>query len=180
MYKTIILIFLFLNIQNYSFSQNGQTIRLSLKDQLTNAPLSGATVKIAKYNLNMNADDGGKAIFKNVPLGRLELEISSVGYEKILVKELLLESSKELMLDLSLMPSSTNLSPITVKSTSTNVSQALTGITPLSMEQVMRFPATFFDPARLAFSLAGVANNNDQANGMSVRGNTPDALQWRL
>ena len=180
MYKTIILIFLFLNIQVNSFSQNGQNIRISLKDQLSNAPLAGATVKISKHNLNQTADDAGKVVFNNVPLGRLELEISSVGYEKVLVKELLLESSKELVLNISLMPASTSLSPLTVKSTSTNVSQALTGITPLSMEQVMRFPATFFDPARLAFSLAGVANNNDQANGMSVRGNTPDALQWRL
>jgi len=55
-----------------------------------------------------------------------------------------------------------------------NLAQAIT------IEDVRKLPATFFDPARLAQSFAGVANNNDQANGISIRGNSPSHFKWYL
>ena len=51
---------------------------------------------------------------------------------------------------------------------------------PITIEDVRKLPATFFDPARLAQSFAGVANNNDQANGISIRGNSPSHFKWYL
>ncbi len=50
----------------------------------------------------------------------------------------------------------------------------------ITIDEVRKLPATFFDPARLAQSFAGVANNNDQANGISIRGNNPDYFKWFL
>lgn len=50
----------------------------------------------------------------------------------------------------------------------------------LTVEQSLRYPATFFDPARLAMSFAGVASTNDQANHFSVRGNGPASNAWLL
>lgn len=50
----------------------------------------------------------------------------------------------------------------------------------LSVRQTLKYPGVFFDPARLAMTKVGVINDNDQANGLSIRGNSPDALQWRL
>ncbi|MGV3638117.1 MAG: hypothetical protein ACO1NQ_10805 [Flavobacteriales bacterium] len=54
------------------------------------------------------------------------------------------------------------------------------GSEPLTVERSLRFPATFFDPARLAMSYAGVASTNDQANHFSVRGNGPGTNAWLL
>lgn len=54
------------------------------------------------------------------------------------------------------------------------------GVVELSIADVFKIPAAFFDPARLAQTFAGVANNNDQANGLSIRGNNPDFLKWFL
>ncbi|MCB0583823.1 MAG: TonB-dependent receptor, partial [Phaeodactylibacter sp.] len=48
------------------------------------------------------------------------------------------------------------------------------------VEETRRFPATFYDPARLSTAFAGVVNDNDQANGLVVRGNSPNSLIWRL
>ena len=53
-------------------------------------------------------------------------------------------------------------------------------VEPITIEEVRKLPATFFDPARLAQSFAGVANANDQANGISVRGNSPNHFKWFL
>ncbi|WP_157974449.1 hypothetical protein [Lewinella sp. IMCC34183] len=49
-----------------------------------------------------------------------------------------------------------------------------------TIEEVRRLPATFFDPARLIALLPGTVQTNDQANHLSVRGNTPNANLWRL
>jgi hypothetical protein len=50
----------------------------------------------------------------------------------------------------------------------------------MTVEEQFRFPATFFDPARVAMSFPGVAGENDGTNIISVRGNSPNALKWRL
>lgn len=50
----------------------------------------------------------------------------------------------------------------------------------ITIDEVRKLPATFFDPARAAQNFAGVANNNDQANGISIRGNQPDFFKWYL
>ena len=163
-----------------AFSQKTQTVRVLVKDSQTKAAIPSATVSIVKFNLNAVASENGVAIFENVPLGRFEIEISSIGYTKKIVKELLLESSKEMILETELQFSPSNLDQIVVTAASPNISGALTSIQSISLEQIMRFPATFFDPARLAFSFAGVSNTNDQANGMSIRGNAPESMQWRL
>ncbi|WP_173021475.1 hypothetical protein [Lewinella sp. W8] len=49
-----------------------------------------------------------------------------------------------------------------------------------TVEEVYRLPGTFYDPARLVALLPGVVQTNDQANHLSVRGNTPNANLWRI
>jgi hypothetical protein len=44
----------------------------------------------------------------------------------------------------------------------------------------LRYPATFYDPARLASGMAGVTNDNDQANGLIIRNYSPNGVNWRL
>ena len=64
-----------------------------------------------------------------------------------------------------------------VRSTYTPVSPLAQRFT---IEEVYRLPGTFYDPARLVALLPGVVQTNDQANPLSVRGNTPNANLWRL
>ena len=49
-----------------------------------------------------------------------------------------------------------------------------------TIEEVYRLPSTFYDPARLVALLPGVAQSNDQANHLSVRGNSPNKNLWRI
>ena len=53
-------------------------------------------------------------------------------------------------------------------------------VTLLTQEATVRYPATFYDPARLLTAFPGVVNDNDQANGIVVRGNSPNGVLWRL
>lgn len=161
------------------FSQNTQNIKVNLIDIQTKLPVAGANVSVSKYTLKTQTDSNGVARFNNVPLGRFELEVSSVGYGKNVYKELLLENSRQLVLNLELGAVSKELDEVHVTNTNPRNS-ALMSVESITNEQVMRFPATFFDPARLAMTFSGVANTNDQANNISVRGNAPEFVQWRL
>ena len=49
----------------------------------------------------------------------------------------------------------------------------------LSVEEASRYAGGFDDPARLVSSFAGVAPSVS-SNGISIHGNAPHLLQWRL
>ena len=49
-----------------------------------------------------------------------------------------------------------------------------------TVEETQRYAGGMDDPARLASSFAGVANPSVSDNGISVRGNNPDGLLWRI
>lgn len=161
------------------FAQNTQTVKIHLSDRQSRLPVEGANVSIPKYALSASTDAGGNVRFDGVPLGRLEVEVSSVEYGKYIYRELLLENARQLVLDLELQATGKELEEVKVTSSAPSTS-ALMSVESITAEQIMRFPATFFDPARLAMSFSGVANTNDQANNVSVRGNAPEFVQWRM
>lgn len=163
-----------------TFAQDTGIIRGKVRDAFTFQNLDKVTVQVVGQNKQTFTDENGEFEFDNLPLGRAELKLTSVGYGDQLIKEILVKSGKVNTYEI-LMESKTNqLEEVKVSTSSPNLSGAVTSLQSINIEQVMRFPATFFDPARLAFAFPGVANTNDQANGMSIRGNNPNGLQWRL
>ena len=56
---------------------------------------------------------------------------------------------------------------------------AATGARMLSVEEASRYAGGLDDPARLVSSFAGVAANLS-SNGISIHGNAPHLLQWRM
>ncbi|MFK8005360.1 MAG: carboxypeptidase-like regulatory domain-containing protein [Saprospiraceae bacterium] len=179
--KTIMLLW-FLFFSQMSFGQNlTQTIRGGVFDSYTHNPLNGASVAIMDTEFGTTTDINGIYRLEKIPVGRYRLQVSFVGYETLTISEILLESGKEIVLEISLKESSSSLKEVVVKSTAPNsINKILPSTEILTIEETLRLPATFYDPARLAFSYAGVATNNDQANHMIIRGNSPNNMSWRL
>lgn len=157
-----------------------QTIRGRVIDAVSENPLAGVAVTLKNTNQGVQTDSDGYFRLEKVPVGRYQLQISSIGYENQNISELLLESGKEIVLEIHLRPSTNQLAEAVVKAQSSNLSGAVTSIQTITTEQIFRYPGTYLDPARLATAYAGVANSNDQANGMVIRGNSPNGVQWRL
>ncbi len=164
---------------NTLFAQNLiQTIRGKVTDADTGQALAGATLQILETNIGTIANAAGDYRLENVPVGRYQLQVRYVGYQTLTIAELLVESGRELVQNIELTGYAVQVGEIVVQA-SRNLPHPVS-VKTLTIEEVLRFPATFYDPARLATALPGVVGDNDQANGIAVRGNSPNGLLWRL
>jgi hypothetical protein len=157
-----------------------QTLRGQVFDAVNQSVLTGATVLLEGTDKGTSTDDKGRFRFENLPVGRYRLRVSFVGYDTLLVPEVLLESGRETVLYLPLSIAYTTLSELQITAAPLELEALNPSIRSISNETTLRFPGVFFDPARTASAFPGVVNTNDQANFLSVRGNTPNANLWRL
>lgn len=167
---------LFLFSTSFLYAQEfTSVVRGSVRDADTGLPLAQATVQLD--DKGSITDEAGLFRFEGVGVGRHVLKVSFVGYQTLVVSEILLESGKESVQEVRLSASGRQLQEATV---SGSRPPAFSSVQAITAEQTLRYAATYLDPARVATSFAGVAAANDQANGLVVRGNSPNSMQWRL
>ena len=161
-----------------------QTIKGSVTDAITGETLIGAAVKVAELKDvgGITNIDGEFSITITQP-GRYTIETSYMGYEPSVLKEVLVAGAKDVVLDITLRESSTDMNEVVIKprvnKESTVNPTALVGGMMLSMEEASRYAGGYNDPARLVTAFAGVAGQGD-GNGISVHGNAPQFMQYRL
>jgi hypothetical protein len=169
------------------FSQNlTQTIRGEVLDSESKVPLWGANIIIigSEPLLGASTDEKGKFKIQNVPIGRQNLKISYLGYEDAYLNEILVSTGKEIILQIPLTEKLTSTEAVVITAES-DKNEALNDMTSVSarqfsVEETKRYAASINDPARMALSFAGVANNGDFSNEIVVRGNSPRGLLWRV
>jgi hypothetical protein len=155
-----------------------QTVKGRVTDQVSNSPLSGASVQIISGagNYGGQTDDNGYFTVA-VPVGRYKISVSYTGYAAV-QQELLVISGREAVANVALTQASQTLEAVEVSGAA--VVQELPGQRSLTIEKTLRVPANFFDPVRVATAYPGVIAANDQNNAIIVRGNSPNGLLWRL
>ena len=161
-----------------------ETLRGTVKDAITGEPLIGATVKIVEVeNAAAVADLNGNYLINIKHGGRYTIEASYIGYEPNVMKEILISGAKEVLLDITLSESSAELNEVVVRprvnKESTVNPTALVGGVMLSMEEANRFAGGINDPARLVSAFAGISASNN-GNGVSVHGNAPQMMKYRM
>ncbi len=165
-------------------SQFTQNIRGVVTDAVSGSPLAYVTITIqGKPGIGTATDEKGSFTLTGIPIGRHSIQASYVGYETYITNEILVTSSKEVYLEIPLTESSYSLDEVVVKASFDKDlplnKMALTGGHMLTVEEASRFAGGLDDPARLVSSFAGVAST-PSANGISVHGNAPHLLQWKL
>ncbi len=175
--KHLSFIFIFLLSLNLSAQNLTQTVRGTVTESGNSRPLKGINIKVQDTNLGAISADNGTFTIPNVPLSRYAIQVGGVGYETLLLSEILIEAGKEKVLEISLKPQAIQLAEAVVRASQ---SPALGSVQTITQEQTLRYAATFFDAARLATSFPGVVAANDQANGLVIRGNSPNGMQWRM
>lgn len=81
-----------------------QTFRGQVRDALTELPLPGASVVIEGTDpiLGASTDMDGWFRIENVPVGRIDVRISMIGYNPRTYNNLLISSGRELIVDVRL------------------------------------------------------------------------------
>ncbi len=178
-----LLIFAFAGFAMVSLAQSpGQTLRGKVTDADTGEPIPGTSISLLKSAAvsGASSSESGGYFIEKLPVGRYQVQATHLGYETLTIAEVLVEAGRETVLNIQLREKLSQLQEVVVKAPSNNPAVAPINSLTFSVEEQFRFPATNFDPARLATAYPGVAGDNDGTNIISVRGNSPNAFQWRL
>lgn len=167
--------------QEITQSISGQVI-----EKITQQPLPGAHITITSITppLMAIADEKGNFKITGIPIGRVSLTVSYVGYQPLNINNLILTAGKELQLTLEMEESVYTYDEVVVSAKSQKIrpnnEMALISARSFVVEETERYAGSRGDVARMASNFAGVAFANDQRNDIIIRGNSPTGLLWRL
>jgi len=174
-------------ITSLSWGQNlTQTIRGIILDTDTKLPLIGATVKSMDIEpaIGASTDTEGQFRLSQVPIGRISLQVSYMGYQNTTLPNIVVNSAKEVILEIEMQESTVKIDAVLIvanakKGEATNDMSLLSGRA-ISAEETNRYAGGFNDPSRIMSNFAGVTSTQDGSNDIIVRGNSPKYVQWRL
>lgn len=163
-----------------------QTVKGTIIDQATQESMIGATILLLDSDplLGTTTNLDGYFELKNVPVGRHDFEIRMLGYETYQAREILVTSGKEVVLEIQMLEDMLSMDEIVVEYSPIR-HKAINRMATLStqkftIEETQRFAGGISDPARMVSAYAGVASPSISSNGISVRGNSPGGLLWRI
>ncbi|MBW1298434.1 TonB-dependent receptor [Aquimarina litoralis] len=163
-----------------------QTIKGHVFDNASQEPIPYATVAILNVQpiIGTTTDIEGNFILEDIPVGRYNIEVSFLGYEPLIIPEIVVTSAKEVNLTIELTESPYALDEVIIRPKTRKEKpinkMATVSARMLSVEEASRYAGGFDDPARLASSFPGVATSNVGNNAIIVRGNAPKYLQWKI
>ena len=180
------MVFILISMHNLSAQNLFQTLRGSVIDLDGQFALVGATISIKNMGKVQNtiADVNGNFRFDKVPLGRVDIMVSIIGYENKVLTNVELTSGKEVVLQIALKESVMKLNEVVVKAQKVKGEveneMALVSARQVTVDETQRYAGSFNDPARMVSSFAGVTSNVEGNNDIVVRGNSPKYIQWKL
>ena len=164
-----------------------QTIRGVVVDRISQTPLPGAVVMLVGSEPIRGASSDEKGLFKmsDVSVGKQTLKVTFLGYKDVLLADMSVNAGKELVLNIQLEEDIKSMNEVVVtakveKNKPLNTMSVVSSRT-FSVEETQKYAAAFNDPLRMATSFAGVVTaGGDGNNFISVRGNSPNGLLWRM
>lgn len=183
--KILLLAVVVLSAYNANAQQLFQNIRGQVYDLDSQQPLVGVEIIIHNSDplIGTTTDIDGNFALQNIPIGRVDLVVSYLGYQTQKLDNIVLNSAKETILQVEMEESLVQLEEIIISSEQNKDvldQMSLLGNRAISPEETNRYAGGFNDPSRLAANFAGVANTADGGNDLIIKGNSPKYVQWRL
>jgi len=161
-----------------------QTVRGRVLDVDSEMPLVGATVVLMDTHPTLGGvtDMDGYFTINQVAIGRYDLKVSFIGYKDGYIANLAVTSAKELVLEVGLKESISEVGEIVVRAAKDKPlnSMAMLSARSFNMEEAKRYAGSLDDPGRLASAFAGVTSSGVESNAIMVRGNSPGGVLWRV
>ena len=179
-----IVLFLFCSVLS---AQQTQSVRGTVVDKQSGMPLPFVNVVVTSAkNMGAATDMEGNFLIQDVPVGRIGLLFSMQGMQPVVLQNVELIGSKELVLNIQMEDDLNVLDEVkldTKKATKGRVAinkQALVSAREVSIEEINKYAGSLNDPARMIMNFAGVQQVDDSRNDIIIRGNSSNGLLWRL
>jgi hypothetical protein len=179
----LLLLFMQLQVQAQTITQ---VVRGTVTDKISHSPLPGVAVMVIGTEPLMGTvtDIDGEFRLPAVPVGKQTLRFVFVGYEELVLPNLTIISGKESVLQVQMQEKIIQAKEAVIvaereKNKPMNEMSMVSART-FSVEETQKYAAAVNDPARMATSFAGVVSTDDGNNNISVRGNAPYTLQWKM
>lgn len=174
---------LFLPILLYSQAKT-QNINGKVIDAESQQVLYGVNVYVdGTPPLATQSDTNGNFTLENVPVGKINLQASYLGYSTFQTGFFQLSTGKEPYLTISLTQKVTEMKEAVItsaKSNRPNNESFAVSARSFTIAETNRFAGSINDPGRVALNYAGVMTAQDNDNDVVVRGNSPVGVLWRL
>lgn len=113
--QTTLLFICLLLIAAQGFCQNPvQNINGRVFDASTEEGLPFGTVKLSYENRGVTTDSLGFFILRDIPVGRYDIEASYMGYAPVVIKDVIVTSSKETRIEIPLQELASELAEVVV------------------------------------------------------------------
>jgi hypothetical protein len=159
-------------ISNILYSQEKGGLSGRILDKQNQQPVTGAVIEIIGLNLKTGSDENGFFYFEEVPQGRYSLRFSTLGYQVLVIDNIIVNSGvitdqiAELdivAVDEIVVEDERFSKPVDISSSFKN----------LNTEEIRTIPGGFEDVGRVVQNLPGVSFVNDGRNDLIVRGGAP-------
>lgn len=183
--KTLLIILMILcQVVPALSQQQFQTLRGTITDQQSKRGLEQVSVSITGTSLGAVTDSSGAFVIQQVPVGRVGIQVSHIGYEAQQLFNIVVESGKETILNLEMLEKlGVTQKEIVIaarREKLTSKQMATVSAVEFNAEDSRRYAGSRNDVARMASNFAGVNSVNDGRNDIIIRGNSPLGLLWRL
>lgn len=179
-----LLLNLFLSCSLYG--QSSQTVRGTVKDKDSKAPVPAATVIISSDSSDLKAaftDEEGEFKISGVTLGRKSIQVRLMGYNDLYLSNIVVNAGKEVVLHLEIEEKAIAINEVVVtgkaRGETTNEMTTVSAHS-FAIEETERYAGSRSDPARMASNFAGVQGADDSRNDIVIRGNSPMGLLYRV
>ena len=169
----ILPLLLMTSLMLYAQDEKG-TIYGRVTDAVSNEPLIGVNIVLLGTNFGDATDINGKYEIKGIPVNTYQIKASIIGYASKTKTDVVVQASKPVEVDFSLIEETIKLQDVTVRAG--YFSKAPTEIIStrsFGYEEIRRAPGGFEDVVRALSVLPGVAQADPGRNDLVVRGGAP-------
>ena len=143
-------------------------------DQTTQSPIPGAAVRLVGTKRGTATNTSGEFRIEGLPVGTYRLEIGSVGFEPVILTDIVVTSARPQSVRAELSETAVVTEGVTVRPDYFTRNRATpTSTQSLRNEEIRRLPGGFEDVVRAVSTLPGVAQVSNGRNDLLVRGGAP-------
>jgi len=172
------LLLLALNVGPTLLAQSFSEIKGRVTNRITGAALTDVQITLSGTSWIVTTDSSGNYQLQRLPSGKYTLQAALIGFENMVIAEVILEAAKTRVIDFSLTPKPLELDPIDIEAErlwekyQTEVS--MVGIQKMKAQEITSLPGAFDDPTRAVLVRSGATGAGDYSSFITIRGSSPE------